>query len=125
MSATVTSTQLNVRMGSDLRSSGNAALEDIGISPSEMVRALWSKISRRGDDLRQVCEVLELTDAPSDVAEDERHRKATLALRGQDLFAEGCAQLGVALRTTEDEPTLWRDVREDMIAQRLAERGVV
>ena len=125
MPTTAATTQLNVRMGSNLRSSGNAVLEEIGISPSMIVRALWRKISLRGDDLREVCEVLELTDAPSDAVEEECERKAALALKGQDLFAEGCALLGVASRATEDEPILWRDMREDMIAQRLAERGAV
>ena len=38
--------QLNVRMDSELRSAGDAVLERAGVTPAEVVRALWAKLSK-------------------------------------------------------------------------------
>lgn len=51
MGATV---QLNARMNKSLKESGDEALALIGFSPTQAVRALWEKASRRGRDLEEV-----------------------------------------------------------------------
>ena len=51
MGATV---QLNARMSKSLKESGDEALALIGFSPTQAVRALWEKASRRGKDLEEV-----------------------------------------------------------------------
>ena len=40
--------QINVRIERSLKEAGDAALGELGISPSEAVRALWASLSRRG-----------------------------------------------------------------------------
>lgn len=51
MDATV---QLNARMSKSLKESGDEALALIGFTPTQAVRALWEKASRRGKDLEEV-----------------------------------------------------------------------
>ena len=46
--------QLNARMSKSLKESGDEALALIGFSPTQAVRALWEKASRRGKDLEEV-----------------------------------------------------------------------
>ena len=41
MASTATTTQINVRIDRALKSSGDAALSDAGITPSEAIRAVW------------------------------------------------------------------------------------
>jgi hypothetical protein len=45
--------QLNVRMDAKLRSVGDAVLERVGITPAEVMRALWAKIARGVEDCEQ------------------------------------------------------------------------
>lgn len=40
--------QMNVRMDSALKASGNAALAELGFTPSQAVRALWEFITLQG-----------------------------------------------------------------------------
>ena len=48
------STQINIRMDRSLKEAGDAALAQIGLNPSQAVRALWEKASHRGKDLEEV-----------------------------------------------------------------------
>lgn len=50
--------QLNVRMNTELKAAGDSVLELYGIAPSELIRALWSKISHGEQALDQVVRVL-------------------------------------------------------------------
>ena len=38
-------TQLNTRMDAQLKAAGDSTLDLYGISPSELIRALWAKIA--------------------------------------------------------------------------------
>lgn len=51
-------TQMNVRIPVQEKEWGSAALESIGFSPSQAVRALWHKAALRGKDLEEVRELL-------------------------------------------------------------------
>lgn len=50
--------QLNVRMNAELKAAGDSILELYGIAPSELIRALWSKISHGEQALDQVVRAL-------------------------------------------------------------------
>lgn len=41
--------QVNVRMNRSLKEAGDAALAELGLSPSDVVRKLWEKLSKRGE----------------------------------------------------------------------------
>ena len=57
--------QLNVRMSTELKAAGDSVLDLYGIAPSELIRALWSKISHGEQALDQVVRVL-ATDPSAD-----------------------------------------------------------
>ena len=46
----VSTAQINVKLPSDLKHEGDAALAEVGITASEIVRALWEALARRGSD---------------------------------------------------------------------------
>ena len=50
--------QLNVRMDSELRTAGDAVLERAGVTPAEVVRALWAKIAKGAQECEQVLSAL-------------------------------------------------------------------
>ena len=68
--------QLNVRMESELRAAGDAVLERVGVTPAEVVRALWAKLAKGTQECERVLSVL------SD--EDD----ATTSLRGDELVSQ-------------------------------------
>lgn len=68
--------QLNVRMDSELRSAGDAVLGRVGVTPAEIVRALWAKLAKGAQECEQILSVL------SD--EDD----ATTSLRGDELVSQ-------------------------------------
>ncbi|MBR2835952.1 MAG: hypothetical protein IKE43_09645 [Coriobacteriales bacterium] len=57
-STEVSNVQLNVRMSRELRDRGNAVLLGCGINPSEFVRAIWQKITKRGEDLDRIIDAV-------------------------------------------------------------------
>lgn len=50
--------QINVRLDRALKAAGDEALMEEGISPSEAVRALWSKLAKRGKTLEAIKQLL-------------------------------------------------------------------
>lgn len=66
--------QLNVRMDPELKAAGDSVLDLYGVSPSELVRAVWEKIARGGTALIQVAETLtkEPTAGKPKVAKNDR-----------------------------------------------------
>ena len=86
--------QMNVRMQGRVKEAGDAVLAEAGTTPTQIVRALWEKISRGAADLQQVEEVLGMS-APSASSEDGMAYKLDAMRRGRALFAEGLATLNV------------------------------
>lgn len=50
--------QINVRIERSLKEEGDAALAEAGLSPTQVVRDLWSKLAQRGTAIDQVVEAL-------------------------------------------------------------------
>ena len=50
--------QLNVRMDSELRAAGDAVLKRAGVTPAEVVRALWAKIAKGAQECEQILSTL-------------------------------------------------------------------
>ncbi|MBQ9007113.1 MAG: hypothetical protein IJ092_12205 [Atopobiaceae bacterium] len=65
--------QVNVRMNAAVKDAGDEALAEVGLSPSEVVRALWEAVGARGEKREQVLAALGITQA--DVARKERRAK--------------------------------------------------
>ena len=52
------SIQMNTRIDPKLKERGDVALAEIGLTPSQAVRALWVKASKRGKDLAELAQLL-------------------------------------------------------------------
>ena len=113
MSATV---QMNIRIGAALKEAGDSALAEIGLTPSQAVRALWEKTARRGKDLHEVANLLRPT------AADEPADGANPVEAGWQAMDEALASLGIDPATplaATDE-----DLLEELWDERLAQRGL-
>lgn len=58
-----TAAQLNVRMNPEVKAAGDSVLDLYGVSPSELIRALWEKISLGEEAFAQVVKALVATPA--------------------------------------------------------------
>ncbi len=115
--------QLNIRLDASLKSAGDRALLQEGISPTELIRALWKKITRSAADLRQVEQVLELVEeAPSEAV---RQDKVLLMQEGRKFVAEGLASLGGNFQTVSREEKSDRELYVDALYDRMRERGTL
>lgn len=121
--------QLNARMSKELKSSGDKILAEAGISPTKLVRLVWGKVASGREGLNQLLEVLQAGGAhPQERTQTSEHASARAqAIRGEQLFAEGVARLGLSQRSASGAfaPTDWKDQREEAIANRLEERGIL
>ena len=119
------SAQLNVRMDPLLKAAGDAGLADIGFSPSEAVRALWTLAARRGKDAMQVKKLL--ATASNTVAEEavvEEPDVPDILRRGWNIVPEGMAKLGITLKPRSDTPESYEDMLYEEYLERMRERGL-
>ncbi len=65
--------QINVRMNAAVKDAGDKALAEVGLSPSEAVRALWEAVGARGETRERVLAALGITHV--DAAQRERRAK--------------------------------------------------
>jgi hypothetical protein len=77
--STARSTQINVRLEPQLKQAGDAALTEVGLSPSEVVRSVWSAMAARGERRERLLELLGQHEAAS--AEDARTQRMRLVER--------------------------------------------
>lgn len=120
--------QLNARMSQGLKSSGDQVLAEAGISQTKLVRLVWQKVASGSEGLRQLLEVLQgTTRAPEPAQTEKPARTEPNVVRGEQLFAEGMAKLGLSQETATlvSATTNWKDLREEAIAERLEERGIL
>lgn len=119
--ATAAMTQMNVRLERTLKEEGDAALASIGLTPTEVVRAIWEKLARRGEDLEEVRRLVMPT--PKEVDPVVAARLAAFE-RGKSIVPDGLRELGVSPSTllavgeATDE-----DLRYEGIVERMRERG--
>ena len=115
--------QLNARMSRSLKQSGDEALALIGLSPTQAVRALWEKASRRGKDLEEVKELLCSGDPEATSA---RTQPDKALVEGWALVEQVYAKLGIdynELKRPEDMPSD-KELLEEALYKRMVERGL-
>lgn len=92
--------QMNVRLSRTLKTAGDAALAEAGITPTELIRELWEKISHGVADVMQVRELLtgqpegRPSNGTTPLPSESSSVAVTLA-RGRALFDAGLAELGI------------------------------
>ena len=115
--------QLNVRMDRKLRDAGNAALAQYGLTPSEMVRAVWEVAAQRGEGLRVL-----VSDALGQSAEST---EATMDTEDSNALEQGWTMADAALRGLGIDSSMALDLSDDeefyaqMMEERAAERGLL
>ena len=121
-----TSAQLNVRMDPLLKAAGDAGLADIGFSPSEAVRALWTIAARRGKDAMQVKQLLATASsmAAEETAVEEESDVPDVLRRGWNIVPEGMAKLGITLKPRSNTPGSYEDMLYEEYLERMRERGL-
>lgn len=86
--------QMNIRMDTQLKDAGDKVLAERSTTPTQLVRALWEKISRGAPDLQQVEEVLGIS-APPAPSPCANASKLEAIQRGRGLFVQGLATWGI------------------------------
>lgn len=115
--------QMNIRLDAQVKASGDAVLKRMGITPSELVRAVWAKVAEGVEGCEQLLAALQDRKVPTPgpasegeafVARIEARKSALFSLvGGEALHPEGMSD-------DEMEDALW-----DEWAQRDQERGVI
>lgn len=114
------SVQLNVRMDRSLKEAGDEALAQIGLNPSQAIRALWEKASRRGKDLEEVSALL----CESDKRQAKDEGKADDALlTSWTLVEDMLTSYGMTYTSSDDRPDD-KAMLEEALHERLVERGL-
>lgn len=131
--------QLNIRMSRVTKAAGDATLAEAGVSATDFIRAIWTKIGRGLADLRQVQEAL-LTPASQantdevntdDALDNIVGRKQQAIARGRALYADGLASLGVTSehlaydRRVPSGVLSDRDLYVLAMEERMRERGML
>lgn len=116
--------QVNVRMSAAVKDAGDKALAEVGLSPSEAVRALWEAVSARGETRERVLAALGITHV--DAAQRERRAKRVALV---NRMAARYASLGEAggidpatLPVMDDES--WDDLAWEDYTDRGAEKAL-
>lgn len=91
-------TQMNVRIESELKRAGDAALRAAGFTPSEAIRALWERVSDLGDKPADIHALLrpDEFEAQQAEAEAERQRRIEWARRGPKIVEDFYREQGLS-----------------------------
>lgn len=114
-----TMAQVNVRMERKLKQRGDAALAEVGISPSDIVRALWNKVALRGAALDQVKRLLFSSDEVQVVPED-----ASPVREGWALADEFYQSMGYDLAQVPCTDQSWEELYKDAMDAHFARKGL-
>lgn len=113
--------QMNVRMSRSVKEAGDAALAAAGLSPSEVVRAVWEKAAHRGKDLEDVVNLLH----PANQVVQGSSVEDDPVARGARIVEEGMRELGIDIRRVSIPELTYEELREQALADRLEERGLL
>lgn len=118
--------QINVRLPRDLKESGDMGLRELGLSPSDAVRTLWTRLSQSGAGLSSVRDFL--CGDFSEVDEDSPIFTQSPVAEGWRLVSSSIAMLGIETtgKATAEESlgkeTVLPESDGDLIAEALEER---
>ena len=93
--------QMNVRMDRALKKEGDAVFADIGYTPTEVVREVWSFAQRNRHNSRAVAELMNSMRDPHEIEEEEAARAKRRAEaeewleRGPRIIRDYYAQFGI------------------------------
>ena len=111
-------TQMNVRIGAQVKQTGDEALSSIGFTPTQAVRALWTYAAQRGKALEEVKQFLLAAERGSMQAEPA----PSVLKTGWQIIPNGMVALGISAQAmaqaTQDEVALIDDARVERAKQK-------
>lgn len=110
---------INVRLDSTLKNAGDAALAEEGVSVSQIVRALWSKLAERGktmEDLKRL-----LLDGSN---EAQGGGTSNPVARGWELADEFCLRVGYNPSKARKQEQAWDELYTHAMDEHYEERGL-
>lgn len=118
----MTTGQMNVRIDEQLRIDGTAAFENIGFSPSRIIRALWSFAAKNKNNPVKLERTLAFLNESSS-SDDELQRKLRLAAEGSDMLGKGASRLGLSTASTKD--LSFKELKELSHQEHWKEKGLL
>ena len=115
MMATASTAMLNVRMNRATKEAGDSFLAELGISVSELTRALWEKLARGDSEARREVERIMAPGIDTGQAEEARQKRAALD-RADESWERLAAMMGE--RAGQGAPQL-ADDKEVLAEERL------
>ena len=116
--------QINARIDSNLKVSGDAALAEAGLTPTKAIRAMWGRFSSLADQPEKIRELVSGQQAESSsAARVERDRKLALAREGSQIVARSLASRGISVPEDLEELS-YDELRDQVLLERLRERGL-
>ena len=120
----MTPVQMNVRIDRDLKSAGDAAFEDIGYTPTEVVREVWGFAKRNRRNQRALRDLMRSLRDPRKVAaeqQEQAQRDAELEkwlVRGPNVVRDVCAQYGIDIGIL---PSIFPEEYDELLVDGLME----
>ena len=113
-----------MRLPLELKESGDRGLRDLGLSPSDVVRALWRRLAERGESLEKI-ESLLLEDERTKDGEVSSFGKSPIA-EGWRLVDEGMREIGINAQSTTAPAQLDdNELLTQALEERMRERGLM
>lgn len=112
--------QLNVRMKPELKAAGDSVLDLYGISPSELIRTLWQKISLGKEALAQVADAL-AADPAAGTKKTSAQKPGTPSVASMIRERQECFEREMGLDPATYAP-LSEDELEDLVYQDYLEK---
>jgi hypothetical protein len=110
--------QINVRVPRDLKATGDQGLQALGISPTDAIRRLWTRLSTHGEEFEHVRAFL--LEEESDANTRETPFEQSELAQGWRMVDEIVVRLGIAAKP---ESVSWFSREDDeLIAQALEDR---
>lgn len=120
--------QINARIDSDLKTSGDRALEMLGYSPTRIIRLLWGFVADNWHDtvaMQALFDLLENHKQDSN-ANCDAEARAQRAEEGPRIVANALSEMGVSQRTLSAlADTPYDDLLEQAYIEKLDERGLL
>lgn len=121
--------QINARIDSNLKVSGDAALAEAGLTPTKAIRSMWGLFSSLADQPDKIRELVSgQQPEPSSAACAKRDRKLALAREGSQIVARSLASRGISVSEGFDglsyDELSYDELREQVLFERLRERGL-
>lgn len=116
--------QINARLPRELKESGDAGLRELGVSPSDAIRALWKRLSGGGKSLEET-ETFLFGAQPASGDLSAAFDQSELS-RGWDMVAAAMAELGIRGRSSVSAQAREdNDLVAEALEERMRERGLM